>query len=299
MEALLKAGRIAASAREYGASLVKEGASAREICEEVEAYIRRQGGEPAFPCNFSVDDVAAHYTPGVNDDIRLRGGEVVKVDVGVHVDGYIADTATTVDLSGRWESLLEAVRGALEAVVKIMRPGISLYTIGKTIEQTIRKKGYKPIRNLTGHTIGRYLIHAGESIPNVADRRLFYRRIQPGTLVAIEPFGTPGRGMVREGSVVNIYSLHTLKPKRPLSDEERHLLEYIVGRYKTLPFTPRWLTTEWGEKAEDLVRALWRKGALHGYPILVEVSGAVVAQFEHTFLVMSDRVIATTLVEGS
>ncbi len=295
VDKLVKAGEIAIEAREHGASLVKPGASAREVCEEVEDLIRRRGGLPAFPCNFSVDEVAAHYTPGVKDDIRLKGTEVVKVDVGVHVDGWIADTAVTVDLSGRHESLLDAVRKALNQVVNIMKPNISVYMIGRTIETTLKKAGFKPVRNLTGHTIGRYLIHAGETIPNYADRAYFVKKLRPGTIVAVEPFGTPGRGLVREGPILNIYSYLGRRPRRPLSDEEYKVLEYIVENYRTLPFTPRWLAKEFGEKVEETVRSLMGKGVLIGYPILVEASKAVVAQFEHTFVILRDKVIVTTL----
>ena len=292
---ILRAGRIAAEAREYAAGLLRPGASARAVCEEVEDFIVRRGGQPAFPCNFSVNEIAAHYTPGIRDDVRLQGDEVVKIDVGVHIDGFIADTATTVDLSGRWGRLLEAVRSALEAVVSTVKPGISLYMIGRTIETTIKRHGYRPIRNLSGHTIGRYLIHAGTTIPNYADRSSFYKRIRPGTLFAVEPFGTNGKGLVREGSTTNIYSWTGRTPRKPLTSEEQQLLQHIAMKYRTLPFTPRWLEPEYGPRVEETIRSLAGKGALIAYPILVEAGKGTVAQFEHTFLALNDKVIVTTL----
>ena len=138
------------------------------------------------------------------------------------------------------------------------------------------------------------MIHAGESIPNYGDRRDFARRLRPGTLVAVEPFATNGRGLVREGGVVNIYSYPGRPPRRLLTEEERSLLEYIAREYRTLPFTPRWLEPEWGERVEELVRGLAAKGALIAYPILVERGRGLVSQFEHTFLILQDRVIVTT-----
>ncbi len=290
---LVRAGKIAAEARDYGASLVKPGATAREVCEEVESLIQKRGAEPAFPCNFSVNEVAAHYTPGVGDDVRVREGDVVKVDVGAHIDGYIADTAITVDL-GNHEGLLEAVKAALAAVESIMKPNIRIYDIGRTIESTIKKRGYRPVRNLTGHTIGRYLIHAGTSIPNYAERTTFYKRLKPGTLVAVEPFGTNGRGVVREGGITNIYSYMGKRPRHPLAPEEANVLDYIVKHYRTLPFTPRWLAREFGDGVENIVKRLEAKGILYGYPILIEAARGLVAQFEHTFLILKDRVVVTT-----
>ena len=298
VDKLVEAGKIAGEARELGASLVKPGASAREICEEVEGYIRKKGAEPAFPCNFSVDEVAAHYTPGLDDDVKLRGIEVVKVDVGAHIEGYIADTAKTVDLSSVYEKLLEASRAALERVLSIMKPNIRVYDIGKAIEAEIRKRGYKPVRNLTGHTIDRWTIHAGTQIPNYPDRAAFHKRLRPGTLVAVEPFATNGRGIVRDGGLVNIYSLIPKKPKYKLSEGEAEILSYIQEHYKTLPFTPRWLLADFDKREiEAAIKSLVSKGLLYPYPILVEAGRGKVSQFEHTFLILEDRVIVTTCKE--
>jgi len=298
VEKLLEAGRIAREALSLAERLVAPGASARRVCEEIEGFIVSRGARPAFPCNFSVDHVAAHYTPGIEDDVVLEGREVVKVDVGVHVDGYIADTAVTIDLSGEHGPLLAAAREALESVAAAMRPGVSLYEIGRRIEQAIKRRGFKPVRNLSGHTIGRWVIHAGVSVPNYADRRVAHVRLRPGTLVAIEPFATNGRGVVRESRPVNIYAYTGRRPRTPLSDLEERTLEIIVGEYRTLPFTPRWLT-RWLDPgdAARAVAGLHAKGLLHDYPVLVEAARGLVSQFEHTFLILRDRVIVTTCPE--
>ena len=295
VKALLEAGRIAGDTLRYAEKLVAPGASARKICETLEDFIVSRGGKPAFPCNFSVNHAAAHYTPGLDDDIELAGSEVVKVDVGVHVDGYIADTAITIDLSGRYQALLDAARDALESVVSGIKPNIRVYEIGKRIEQAIKKRGFKPIRNLTGHTIDRWIIHAGLSIPNYPDRRMFHVRLRPGTLVAIEPFATNGRGFVRESPLTNIYSYTGRRPKLPLNEVEEKILSKILEEYRTLPFTPRWLTRWFArETVAEAVKGLQAKGVLHGYPVLVEAGRGMVSQFEHTFLILEDRVLVTT-----
>jgi len=292
------AGEIAETILDEAEKLLVPGASARRICERLEALIVELGGRPAFPCNFSVNEVAAHYTPGVDDDITLSGDEVVKVDVGVHVDGYIADTARTFDLSGEHDRLLEAARDALQSVVSAMRPGISLYEIGRKIEQAIRRKGFKPIRNLSGHTISRWIIHAGISVPNYADRRAAAIRLRPGTIVAVEPFATNGRGMVRDGSITNIYAFTGKTPRIPLSEDEARILHYILEEYRTLPFTPRWLASKFPpETVKQAVKSLTAKGVLYDYPILVEAGKGLVSQFEHTFAILNDRVIVTTCRE--
>ncbi len=291
------AGKISGEARDHGARLVEAGRRASEICEAVENYIIERGALPAFPCNISINEVAAHYTPGLFDDVTVPEGAVVKIDVGAHIDGYIGDTAVTVDLSGKYGKLLDASREALEAAMKVLRAGISLYDIGKVIQNKIRSKGFRVIKNLTGHTIGRYMIHAGISIPNYADRLGMVIKISPGTLLAIEPFATNGKGLVKEGSIVNIFAYTGRRPKGNLSDEEDKVINAIVENFRTLPFTPRWLrrlVNLSDEEIDSAIKGLVRKKLLHAYPILVEAGKGIVSQFEHTFLVLRDEVIVTT-----
>ncbi len=297
-EDLLKAGSVAAKVRDLAPSIVKPGESCRRICEYLEDETRRLGAQPAFPCNISINEVAAHYTPGLRDDCIIPDEGLVKVDVGASVEGYIADTALTVVVGDRWSSLAEAAREALEAVTKILKPGMRLYDIGRTIEVTVKRRGFKPVRNLSGHSIDRYRIHAGLVVPNHADRTAWLHRLTPGLTVAVEPFVTNGRGFVREASTVNIYAYTGRKPKTPLTSEEEKLLSAVVERFKTLPFTLRWLTDVMPvDKLETAARGLTVKGLLHGYPVLIEAGKGMVAQYEHTFYVSRDRVYVVTLEE--
>ncbi|MDP8003360.1 MAG: M24 family metallopeptidase, partial [Caldisphaera sp.] len=166
IEKLLKSGKIGAEARDLGVSLVKPGASSREICEEVENLIIKRGAIPAFPCNFSINEIAAHYTPGIDDDMKVPERGIVKVDIGANIDGYLSDTAASVALGSEFKELTLSVEKSLKSVIEIMKPNITIYEIGKTIETNIRSNGYRPVKNLTGHTISRYSLHAGESVPN-------------------------------------------------------------------------------------------------------------------------------------
>jgi methionyl aminopeptidase len=297
---LVEAGRVAARARDYSVRLVRPGESCRRICEAVEEYIRSLGAQPAFPCNISINEVAAHYTPGLRDDCTVPERGIVKVDVGAAVEGYIADTAVSVPLSDGDEKLVEAAREALEAVMKIIKPGIRLYEIGRTVESVARRRGFRPIKNLSGHSIGRYVIHAGLTIPNYADRTVWLKRLTPGLIVAIEPFITNGKGYVVEHSTVNIYAYKGRRPKTLLTGMEEAVLSEVERRFKTMPFTPRWLARLGEPEAvEEAVRSLAAKGALHAYPVLVEAGRGLVAQAEHTFYVAKDRVYVVTLAGGS
>lgn len=293
---LLQAGRIAADARDYGAALVKPGESCRRICESVETRIREMGAVPAFPCNISIDHVAAHYTPGLKDDCTVGDAGIVKLDVGAAVDGYIADTAVSIPLSPRDQGLVEASRAGLEAAMRVLKPGVRFYEIGKAVESIVRSRGFKVVRNLSGHTIERFTIHAGLSIPNHADRAAWIRRVQPGMTFAIEPFVTNGRGLVTDSSTVNIFA-YTGRSVRKLvmGDVESRLLKHVIENYRTLPFTQRWLKGLAGDdEIESALRLLSKRGVLHAYPVLVEAGRGLVAQSEHTFYATRGGVVVVT-----
>lgn len=258
-----------------------------EVAEFVEGSIRAKGGQPAFPCNISLDRIAAHYTPGPKGESTF-GESMAKLDIGVHVGGYIADAAVTVDLSGHPE-LVEASQAALDAAIELVTPGVNTAEIGAAIEKAITGYGYKPVANLTGHGLKRYLAHEEPAVPN--------RRIAKGyvlkedDVIAIEPFATDGSGRISEGPINEIFGLTSRKPVR--IQQARGLLKEIDDKYKTLPFARRWLE---GERIDFALSQLLRVGAIHRYPILWEVEGALVSQAEHTVMVTGDGCEVTTKI---
>jgi methionyl aminopeptidase len=295
VKAYLEAGRIARIVREEAAKRVEAGLKVREFCEWVEDRIRELGGQPAFPCNIGINHVAAHYTPTLDDESVIPEEAVVKVDLGVHVDGYIADTAVTVDLSDKYSGLLEAVHEALDKALEAVAPNVKFSEIGRIIKSTIEARGFKPIVNLGGHSLARYRIHAGESIPN-AYEPLLRGRFQCGKAYAIEPFGTNGAGVVEEAETVTIYALVRTGLRRRLDQTSRRVLDAITSRFKTLPFCERWLRDVADmEELRRSLRKLSRMGFLTRYPVLIEKKRGVVAQFEHTLIITDDcNVIITT-----
>ncbi len=293
IDKLIRAGRIAKIVREEAAKMVKPGMKLVDLAEHIENRIRELGGEPAFPTNLSINEIAAHYTPLINDETIVPDNAVIKIDIGVHIDGYIADTATTVAFNPVYEPLLEATRKALEAALSILKPGIKVKEIGYIIETTIESYGYKPIRNLTGHSIDRYIIHSGKSIPNFND--IFSRWKLEDGVYAIEPFATNGVGLVREGEAKTIYSIK--KRRSRLTVYERKLFEKIWSERRTLPFCERWYRDMFSsiDGLRNTIKMLERHGVILSYPILVERGEGIVVQFEHTIVVNGDEIIVTTL----
>jgi methionyl aminopeptidase len=269
-----RAGRIAAEARELGLRLTVPGARRRDVAEAVEAHIRDAGAEPAFPVNLSRNAEAAHYTPSLDDTEEFVAGDLVKVDVGAHLDGAMSDTADTVEVGGthRWENLVRAARDALRDGIARVRPGVPVDEVSRAIAAAIRARGLKPVANLTGHSIERYLLHAGKSIPNVPGASA--ATLEEGEVIAIEPFATNGEGRIANGPFGNIARFRSDPGPR---DPE---LARLYDRFRTLPFAVRWATRP--EEQEALRRA---RRTLQTYPVFVEHGRGWVAQAEHTVLV--------------
>ena len=288
-EKIIQAGEIAKQVVAFAKNLIKPGMPLLEIAEKIEQQIKDLGGEPAFPVNLSINEIAAHYTPTHDDTTTATG--LLKVDLGVHIDGWVADTAFSLDLEGNTEnkSLIETVENCLKNALKIAKLDIPTNEIGKEIYRTAISNNMNPIVNLSGHEIDRYDLHAGITIPNIDDKKNI--KLHQG-VYAIEPFVTFGNGRVHDGKPSGIYNL--LDSKNVRSPTAREILTYIIDNFGNLPFCERWLVKEFGAKAKLALRELEIQGNLHQYPQLIEDSKRKVAQAEHTILLKDDEVIVTT-----
>ena len=288
---IIQAGKIAQDVKKYIRPFVKEGVSLLELADKIEAKIVELGGRPAFPTNLSINEIAAHYTPAYNDETTAHG--LIKVDFGVHIDGWVSDTSFSVDLENSAENkkLIEASEKALEAAEKTISKNIDVSEIGKEIQNAIEKLGFSPITNLSGHQIEQYALHAGMSIPNINDKRT--AKITAPGLYAIEPFATNGSGRVKDGKPSGIYSLIDYKNVR--SADAREILEYIAEEYDQLPFCSRWIVKQFGTKALIALRQLEQNGNLHHYAQLVEAGNGIVSQSENTILLKTngEKIVTT------
>ena len=280
-----EAGEILSTVLSEAAERVEVGASLLSVAEFAEERTRELGAGLAFPTNISVDEEASHATPDADDETTF-GEDLVCLDVGVHVDGYIADAATTVDLRGE-PSLVEASEAALEAALDAVEPGVHTGEIGAEIEAAIDGYGYNPIVNLSGHGLAEYDAHTGPNVPNRAvDSGV---ELEAGMVLAIEPFATTGGGKVSEGAEEEIFEL--LETKRVRDRRARDLQETIDSEYGHLPFAVRWLDDR---RASMSLRRLKAANAVRGYPVLKEDDGELVSQAEHTVIVTADGCEITT-----
>ena len=293
LEKFRVSGKILRETREEIRNFVREDMPIIEVCEKAEKTIMDKGGKPAFPCNVSINEIAAHYTSPPNDNRRIPRKSIVKVDIGVHVDGYLTDTAVTICFNPEYKSLVDTAEQALKTAINSIHPEMSTSKLGAIIEKTIKSHGFKPISNLTGHQVGRYLVHAGTSLPNVA--QLSFSKIKLGEVYAIEPFVTlpDAVGRVEDGEEATIFRF--LKSKSLKNPYAKQLLKHIEENFRTLPFAERWLQgIVPKEHHREAFRELLSSKALMGYPIFVEVSRKPVAQAEHTVLIVEDGCVILT-----
>lgn len=283
-----QSGRVLKQALDLAIKMVKPGKSYSEIAEAIENVMRAGGVEPAFPVNISCNNAAAHDTADINDTRIISEEDVVKIDVGVHVDGYIADAAITLDLSKRYADMVKICEDALSEALKLFVPGTKIEDISSTIEDVISSSGYKPVINLTGHKLERYVLHGGVVIPNVAVKNSYV--LKEGDVFAVEPFVTNGSGKVVESGNAKIFAY--LRDARVRNVEARKILEFGKKRHG-LPFSLRWLYNSKTPAVQLAINELIRSNAVHDYRVLKDVEGSVVVQAEHSVIVAEKPIVYT------
>ncbi|HJO41952.1 MAG TPA: M24 family metallopeptidase, partial [Candidatus Thalassarchaeaceae archaeon] len=278
------AGHVARRTLEGIKEEIVAGKSWEQVTDSAERFIRRHGGTAAFPVTISVNDIAAHYTPdhrltlpdGFEGEMVFQKGDLVKLDVGIHIAGALADNALTVEVGngGNHTEQIKAAREARDASVEKMHPGTPWHEIGAAAEQVHKDAGFEPIRNLCGHELERWNLHAGTSIPGFAcgsENPGFKGSVEVGSVYAIEPFNTTGKsGMIENippSSSSNIFrvtgdiTIRKAQSKGKLKPLGATMARYIEERYHTLPFAERWayplLEKPFPNEDEETLRKKW------------------------------------------
>lgn len=284
-----KAGQISIKAKTLARKICKPRAKVYDICEEIEALIFNEKARLAFPVNVSFNNEAAHYSAEILDNRVVGENSIVKIDLGVHIDGYIVDTAVTINNNPELEELTLASIEALDAAIAIIKPGVKATEVGKKVEKVITSRGFQPVRNLTGHQIKRYNLHAGVSIPNCGRPKFFDGKrvkLEVGRVYAIEPFASTGEGWIQNGKTICIYR-YARNPGKKTADL-KSIASKVKNKVGILPFSPRHLHDKsTGQKGKEEVMLnigkLMRGNIIMGYPVLEEASKKVmISQAEHT-----------------
>ena len=304
IESYIKSGKLASKIRDEASKMIKEGTLVIDLVEYVESEILKTGAQIAFPCNVSLNEVAAHYTSPANDQTVIHAGDMVKLDLGTMIDGYIADTAVTVIAEGNisenytqdeinlHEEIVEASAAGLEAAIATVRAGIEVSKIGAAVHEAISEYHLNPIFNLTGHSLEQNNLHAGISIPNYDNHDNYV--LDEGQAIAIEPFATNGEGIVNDTPGQYIFSYMANKPFRMKTTQK--VLKYIQHNHAYVPFSGRWITSEFGERKGNIaLKQLSEAMAIYPYAPLREKQDCFVSQKEHTVIVEKEGCTVTTI----
>ena len=304
IESYIESGKIVSDIRSEASKMIKDGTLVIDLVEFVESEIVKRGANIAFPCNVSINEVAAHYTSPAGDETVIKAGDMVKLDLGAMIDGYIADSAVTVIADGNidenytqdeinlHEQIVEASEAGLEAAIATVRAGVEVSKIGDAVHEAISEYKLNPIFNLTGHSLEQNNLHAGISIPNYNNHDSYI--LDEGQAIAIEPFATNGEGYVNDAPGQYIYSYIANKPFRMKSTQR--VLKYIQKNHAYVPFSGRWITDEFGERKGSIaLKQLSDAMALYPYAPLREKQGCFVSQKEHTVIVEKEGCTVTTI----
>ena len=290
-----KSGEILSKTFELIESIIKPGVPLLEIAEKAENFIRKNSAKPAFPVNISINEIAAHYSPIINDDSLIPEKSIVKIDAGVSVNGYLSDAARTFIFDEKWKHMKDTARKALDAAISVVKPGESVFRIGEVVQKTIEAEGFQPIVNLSGHSLAHYSLHDGISIPNYSvSKRIRDKshKFEAGHAYAIEPFVTTGIGRVNDGKEETIFRQFRKSKSSNMSPKIQEIYEYVNDNFHRLPFSWRWVYNA-GFSIEDIEKAdmrLHNDHVTHGYPILIEATGSPVTQEEETVFVGAKKV---------
>ena len=300
----IQAGKIVSKIRSEASKMIKDGCPVLDLVEYVESEILKQDAGIAFPCNVSINEIAAHYTSPINDDTLIHAGDLVKLDLGAEVNGCIADSAVTIMAGGnidevytqdeinRLNEIIEASEAGLEAAIATVRAGVEVGKIGSAVHEAISEYNLNPIFNLTGHSLEQYNLHAGISIPNYDNHDPYV--LDEGQAIAIEPFATDGKGDVNDAPGHYIFSYMANKPFRMKSTQK--ILSHIKKNNQYLPFSGRWIVEEFGERRANIaLKQLSEAMAIYPYAPLKEKQGCFVSQKEHTVIVEKEGCTVTTL----
>jgi methionyl aminopeptidase len=297
IEDWLLAGKVTAFLLDYGKTLIKNNKKLRDIANKIEEKITELNKESslsiklAFPVNISLDNCAAHYSPGINDETIFQNN-IVKLDIGININGAIGDAAITIDLTNNNEALAKCVEIARDKAIELVRPGIKVTELGKIIEKTIKLHGLKPIKNLGGHQIERYNLHAGIFIPNYnsGDKN----KLKKGDILAIEPFASTGKGYVENTGIPEIFLViqgNTIKNRNT-----KKILN-AIDYFDSLPFSKLNLNNISSknslEKINQALTEINELNRLHSFHPLSDQKNTLTSQSEHTVIVGNKAIITT------
>ncbi len=296
-------------------NIVKPGTKLSDIAKFIEESTKERikynpdrplEGGVGFPTSLSVNEVVAHFTPSsFIKDYTLKKDDIIKVDFGVHKEGYIIDSALTFNFDEKYDEFTKISKNLTNYGVSLCGPDAVLGDIGNDIEEYIKSKEItvdgkthqlSTIGDLSGHNIGRYVIHNSKAVPNKSIN--YPVRMEVGEFFAVEPFITTGDGHIYYDDPTNLYMINKKLPKlNELNDFELKLFKYLQRKYLTLCFCDRWLDNELDleyKPYRKCLNNLIKKKFIEKYPAIYDKKGCLSSQFEHTIYITEKGIMNLT-----
>lgn len=285
LKLLKKAGELNLKTQKFAKKIIKVESDLSRIGVEIDKFIVDNGAVPAWPVNLSINNEAAHNSYDLENPVILKEDDILKVDVGVSFDGFIADSAQTIIFNKKHEKLKEASEVALASVKKFLTDNYKtakISDIGEIIEREITLRGFKPIRNLTGHAIERFEPHASPAIPNIKND-LNIPLTEINLPFAVEPFASTGEGFVFEAEKILIFQ-HI--EDRPIRNKDAKSLLEEIHKYQGTPFSEYWIGKNMTTfQKRYALRELLKNEIISSFPVLIDKKNSFVSQSETTFIV--------------
>jgi len=281
------------------------GASVRELCsvgdqlltEETSKCFKKEKEMKkgiAFPTCLSVNNCVCHFSPLASDtDVELKKGDMVKIDLGAQIDGFIAVAAHTVvvettEFKGRQADVLLAAHYASEAVLRLMLPGTENTTVTQTVQKVAEAYQCKPIEGMLSHQLKQFEIDGEKTIiqnPNEAQRKEHEKcTFDLHEVYAIDVLISTGEGVGREMETRTTVYKKTNETYMLKMKTSRALFSEVTSKCGSMPFSLRNLEDE--KKARmGIVECVSHK-LLEPFHVLYEKPSELVAQFKYTVLLM-------------
>jgi curved DNA binding protein len=300
------AGKIVNAVLERLIAKATAGANVAEVCEfgdkELEAELAKVYAKKkmekgiAFPTCVSANEIAGHYSPLKSESTTLKEGDLVKIDLGVHIDGFIAVAAHTVvvggqAVDGRKADVVLAAYNALQGALRTIKPGNTNYDVTDVIGQVAESYKCQPLEGVLSHELKKHLLDGNNVIINKAtfDQKVEEHEFNLNEVFGLDVFVSTGEGKTKETEYRStiykraIERTYTLKLKA-----SRAFYAEAVDKYPTMAFTLRSFADETSAKLG--VSEAVKHDLFHAYPVLTEKAGEFIAHFKYTVAIMKNGI---------
>mmetsp|Transcript_54845 Transcript_54845/g.63068 ORF Transcript_54845/g.63068 Transcript_54845/m.63068 type:complete len:387 (-) Transcript_54845:216-1376(-) len=308
------AGKIANETLEKIIKKCVPGAGIVDICafgdEEIEKEVKKVYNKKklekgiAFPTCLSVNEICGHFSPLRSEPCALKEGDLVKIDLGVHIDGFISITAHTIVVSekadavveGRKADVIHAAYNALQVALRLLKPGQKNNDVTEHIAKVVESYKCNPVEGVLSHELKKHLIDGNNCIINKAtfDQKVDDYEFQVNEVYGLDIIASTGEGKPRETEVrCTVYKRAIEKAYSLKLKASRQFFSELNERYPTLAFSMRSFEDE--TVAKLAVNECVKHELLHAYPVLAEKEGELVAQFKYTVMILKG---GTVVVSG-